>query len=454
MTTGTVTALNLADTAADLVPGGVASVHIGSGSNVTVTDTAATLDQLSAIDAANGNGLLLYTDITGTAAQLDADATGNVASGVTYIGYGTNVHVQDAATIAQLVDIDVANGYSAVPADGWLDYHAVHDTAADIMLDINGAYPLPPQLDPPPFYTSNVTVTVDDAATLGQLAQINLYNTDLHYTAVHDTVADFEADAGPGGAGYLAHATSHDVLDTSGDLATAFSGSDPAGLTLVQSAGIVDVVDPLNVDANTGTIAPLASTLNLESGQFGNLLGGLSHVAGDDTIQISKVGGEIADLGTLHDIGGNHTLVLGDNAQIGQSGQYTVDLGTSGMTTIHLEGTGDHNVTAHNGVTETFILGAQQDGGSTINGMSIETGLPTGPDKVNVDGGNHSAPFNLAPEANAAAVNANGEWFFGNNTLTYFDSTHPVALTLTLSGVTTVAVDPNDLNHDTFVVAA
>ena len=52
-TTGTVTASGITDTADNLAPAGVANSAVGSGTNVTVTD-AATIAQLTALDAANG----------------------------------------------------------------------------------------------------------------------------------------------------------------------------------------------------------------------------------------------------------------------------------------------------------------------------------------------------------------------------------------------------------------
>ena len=66
---------------------------------MTFTD-GPTYTQLSAVDALT-TGTLTYTSLSGTAAQLAANADSYVAGGV-------NITVTDAATIAQLAAIDTA----------------------------------------------------------------------------------------------------------------------------------------------------------------------------------------------------------------------------------------------------------------------------------------------------------------------------------------------------------
>ena len=96
-TTGTLTYTDVSDAAATLSTN--TGSYVASGKNVTVTN-AATIAQLTAIDAANGGGTLTYTDVS------DAAATLNTNTG-SYVASGTNVTVTNAATIAQLTAIDL-----------------------------------------------------------------------------------------------------------------------------------------------------------------------------------------------------------------------------------------------------------------------------------------------------------------------------------------------------------
>ncbi|RJR33289.1 MAG: hypothetical protein C4576_28225, partial [Desulfobacteraceae bacterium] len=511
LTTGVLTAMDLSDTAANLTAGDMASAYIVDWTNVTV-EGAATLYQLALIDVANGDGALVYSDITGLAADLAADADGTpiVPGGNVYIagaGAGTNVTVQDEATLAQLALIDAANG------DGALNYFAVSDTSFNLASDQGGylaavgdanvrvsdaatiseltaitglttgtlnyaeitdtADNLAPWDAGSSAYVASdyifdgILVTVQGEASLAQLGAIDWVNGDGQpiYTDIADTagniIDDWDAfvEFGPPGAVYVypdanvtvtAPATvgdmayidsfingglTYDIADIDFSIATAFTSVGNGGfetdLAAVQGAGQVDVVD--------FDLAPMAGTLALDSDQFGNLQAGASDLAADDTIQIN--GAEIADLGILDNVGGNGTLILGGDLD----GEYTVDLGTSGFDTIQLEGIGDHTVTARDGVTETFILGARQDGGSTIAGLGVG-------DKIDVDGADAMASFTTASQAAGALdVDAAGEWFFdGAGELTYFNSAENVALAVNLAGVTSVNTD----ELDTFTVAA
>ena len=117
--------VNLSDTAANLATD--AATNTGAGTyiplatgNVTVSD-AASITQLTAIDAALGTGTLLYTDITDIAADL-------VTNTGTYVTGSVNVTVSDAATIAQLTTID---GFTT----GTLTAATLSDSATNLNAD-------------------------------------------------------------------------------------------------------------------------------------------------------------------------------------------------------------------------------------------------------------------------------------------------------------------------------
>jgi len=185
LTTGTVTAANLTDTAANLVPGGVASVYIGNGSNVTVTGTA-TMAQLTTIDAANGAGTLAYTAIGDTGSNLAANAGGYVtgAVNVTVTGIG--------ATISQLTTIDSLT-------TGTLTYTTTNDTAANLVANAGG------------YLTGAINARVIGAATIVQLSTIDGYtNGTLTYTAIADNQAALIFNTG----GYVTGSVNVTVTDT------------------------------------------------------------------------------------------------------------------------------------------------------------------------------------------------------------------------------------------------
>ncbi|MDP3139940.1 MAG: hypothetical protein Q8N17_26835, partial [Burkholderiaceae bacterium] len=119
-TTGALTYAALSDSAANLLPSGVASSAIKSGTNVTVTGTLS-VAQHGLIDTANGSGTLTYTDLSDTAANLLP--SGVAAAAITA---GVNVTITSALSVSGLTLIDNANG------GGTLSYSALTDTADNL----------------------------------------------------------------------------------------------------------------------------------------------------------------------------------------------------------------------------------------------------------------------------------------------------------------------------------
>ncbi|MEY2666745.1 MAG: hypothetical protein RLZZ384_916, partial [Pseudomonadota bacterium] len=119
---GTVTALNIFDTAGALatnaaLTGSVISAVSNVIVNETGTNTPATLSQLAAIDVVNGNSALTYTKVSGLVS--DFFTTGTTPAELSalsdnYISSGKSVVVTDAVSIAQIIALDSKNGSGTV----------------------------------------------------------------------------------------------------------------------------------------------------------------------------------------------------------------------------------------------------------------------------------------------------------------------------------------------------
>lgn len=152
-------------------------ITLGDGTDVEVTDTTLSIEQLIAVKEIIGDGVLTYpnmTTITGAAAVLAADTT--------YISAGMNVTVADAATIAQLTTLD---GLTT----GTLTYTKMTDTAANLIANTGG------------YLTGAINTTVIGTATIAELTTIDGLTTGtLIYKAIEDDVAVLAADT----LGYVA----------------------------------------------------------------------------------------------------------------------------------------------------------------------------------------------------------------------------------------------------------
>ncbi|MFC7739188.1 DUF4214 domain-containing protein [Roseomonas sp. GCM10028921] len=154
---------------AHLASSGAGGYFVNDGITVHVT-TPASLADLEQIDAANGLAPVAVTAITDNAARLADDLEGQHSR----VADGVVVTVTDAASLAQLAAIDAANG------GGRLIYEAVRDSAARLA-DDGGTY-----------IKNGTDVVVEEAATVAELAAIDALNGDgeLVYTTLSGVVGD------------------------------------------------------------------------------------------------------------------------------------------------------------------------------------------------------------------------------------------------------------------------
>lgn len=218
-----VTAGAIVDTAANLAPGGVASIYVTSGGVVSVTD-AASIAQLSVIRSANGAGTLNYAAIQDTIANLTAPGAG------AYLATGNNlkITVSDTANIAQLTALESTPGVLVVPT-------SISDTAANLSPNGVASYHI----------NSGMPVTVVGPISIAELAAIDAANgsASVTYTALTDTLANLNANAllATNAGGYIANGINLVVTDTS--TITELAALDAKnGAGTVSGSNITDVV--------------------------------------------------------------------------------------------------------------------------------------------------------------------------------------------------------------------
>ncbi len=285
---------------------------------------------------------------------------------------------------------------------------SIVDTAAFIAGSTNAVLNLSSSV------VANTAATAAEAVTIAGFAKAVSFNTTDDLT---DLLANVTGTV-------LTEARSSGFLtlaDAAATVATALNTGN-ANLSYVRSS--VEVIDTAE------------NNLVLNADQLSNFLAGTVELSTGDALTVHAAA-QSANLGTLSSYGGNGTLNLG--AAVGTSA-YTVNLGTSGVTTINLLGSGNHDVTTSASVVETFVLGADYNGGINLRGLS------TG-DVVDLDGGNGMTAFTLQ-QINAADVNGAGEWHFGSGVLTYFDDVATATISIGLVGITNIISE----NGDTFII--
>lgn len=285
--TGALNYISVADTAANLsTVAGVASNYIVAGTNVTINDatlnTAASIAQLTAIDAANGAGLLTHTGVQDTITNLSALAA------TPYLTGGINVKVTDAASIAQLAGLDALTGRQTVAT-------AISDIAAN----------LAPANTPVAHITSGVTVNVTDAVSIAELAAIDAANgaAAVTCTTIVDTYANLAANAllAAGAGGYINGSNVNLQVLNDGSLISAqqlFALDQANGSGSVSAASITDTAANLapagvasayiaqgaSVDVTSAASIAQLAAIDVANNVNGTPAGVLTYTAVSDTI--------------------------------------------------------------------------------------------------------------------------------------------------------------------------
>ena len=367
------------------------------------------------------------------------------------INTAANIKVKVATGIAAAADLNIIDANTKAVVDAKA-VKMITGLAADITRAIRVA-----TIDT----ASNVKVTVEDEVSVAKLNQIAKFTTGAISAIVADgqvssliklaganndysmTITDEVVSARDilaidavtkvnidatnvseffGSATDIAKVLTSETIDhlTVGVTATLEAGSaNAADLIIIAESGIVPV-DATAMTTISGKVADIQTAIaTLEDTAFSN----------NYAVNLTESG----NLGVLTTFGGNHTLTVGNASKLA----VIVDLGASEFTTIHLGGTGNHVITAAENVRETFILDADQNGGSRINGLTVG-------DKVNIDGAGLIEALTGNSQA-AKAVDSAGEWGLNAGVLTYFNSVDDRAEAITLTGVTSVILLEGDV---------
>jgi DNA-binding cell septation regulator SpoVG len=428
MTTGTVTAEDLADTHQNLFsPQGVLTSYVGAGSTVTV-DGVATIAELKALVDRTGDATKVhYTSISDSLANLTStDAAAFIKSGI-------NVSIDSTAnaTVAQLAALDAANGA------GTLTYSGVTDTAANLAADAVSVGTK---------YTSNQSVVVTDAATVQQLGAINGVADDVSYDKVTDTAAHLFADAGTfivngvtvtvsdaATIAQLASIDSHtdvelvytNVTDSAANLlsdnGTYVNGSVAVTLTDIGSVA-ASTLKTIDTETTTQVDASSVATLTGDYSNISSVLGSAGiKLSGSEALILNDTAADLAGK-TLHATTSTHDVL-----NVGLASVTTNLSGLTGFEDIFLAGSnrstnaitiGDGDgVSVHAAAASTVILGSGQQSFFTS----------TGNDTVTVNAGSTfvfaaSAAANGVDLVKNFAVGSNGSALDFSNFLGLFSS--------------------------------
>jgi hypothetical protein len=388
---------NLADTAFDLLHP-INPTTVTGASLVTVTDTVAPL--LSVADAAT----LVVTDhaVFPLGYELFDTGAALVAASAATVHGALIVTVSDTMLVAQAATVHAELGVGATMV------YSLTDTAVDL------AAPTASSL-----VTAATFVTVTDTATVAQATTIHGESP----TAIYS------------------------VTDTSAHLATALSTGN-ASLAAIEHSTTIASTDI--VVANDGIAA---NNLTVNANEFVNLLAGPALLVANDTITIDGAtlnGDANVNLGTLHAFGGNTAAVHAMNLGGANNGSYTVNMGTSGESSVTMDGTGVQHITASSATTEKFSVGALNHGGSFISNLSIG-------DSIDVIGA-RTPDLATAPVASAGLVGPpppglhTGSWNFSGGVLTWWDLQTSSVEHLTLALAPGAHGLTLDANHHSFTV--
>ncbi|MFP6849949.1 MAG: calcium-binding protein [Pseudomonas sp.] len=224
---------SLADSQANLWNGNQVNAFVADGITVTVLGVAS-LQGLTAIDTANGAANVTYGTLTGSPAELTADAQLNDGRGH-YVSGSHPVIVNGEPTVYQLNTINTAAG-GIVTA-------SISGTAEDLAQLIPG--------------DNSYTVTVTDTATLSQLAAIDAATTlALNYGTVSGTASALAADSqlNSGSGKYVSGSHAITVTDEPTVLQLNIINAATVGVVSASISGTATVLSALVEGNNAYTI--------------------------------------------------------------------------------------------------------------------------------------------------------------------------------------------------------
>jgi Ca2+-binding RTX toxin-like protein len=333
-------------------------VTLPANFDATVTG-AISVQELAALNAANGTGTLAYTDVTGNAADL-------LSSG--FVTGGINVTVNDALTIAQMAALDAANGLGTITLlSGFADSYA--NLAANV-----GGY----------VAVDNVEVT-DGAITVAQAHVLQALTSgaviaDVSTTAIADLVSLNDtngADAGGVEAGNL-----FSVQMSMADIEAYAASNVTINLALDT---VIKVVN--SIAANTQAITITGDEYSREmdfsvlTGNAGNgitLNGGARHDiitgSGNDDVINGDAGNDTITGGAGDDVitggAGADVITGGAGADVITGGDGADDItGGAGVDLIDLSELVD--------ITDTVVAGLVADGIDEISNIDLFSGPGT-----------------------------------------------------------------------------
>ncbi|OHY98650.1 DUF4214 domain-containing protein [Salinicola sp. MIT1003] len=253
---------------------------VADGINVAVTG-AVSLNQLQALDSANGDGALTYTTVSGTAAELVANAKG--MDDVTYIVDGVNVVVTDSIAITEL------DGVKAEIGDGTVTAQAIEGSIAELMPDeVVIAY-----------VGEGTNVTVTGSATIEQIKAIDDKNGngDLTVSAIEDSVANLVTADGV--SGYIKDGIDVTITDaiTLAQLGSLDTANGGGALTYTTVSGTASaLVEDANSNAGAGTYVTDGKNVVVTGEASLTQLDELNNANGAGDLSYTTVSGTAAEL--------------------------------------------------------------------------------------------------------------------------------------------------------------
>jgi hypothetical protein len=399
---------------------------------VTLSDTTLAAASLNAVNLLSTGAInaASVTTLTGTNTNVLAAYTANTATTVTGLGNEAVLLSNSTITVANLNLVD-AETTGAVSTTGILDTAGNIITAGNTSISRGGV------------------VVASGVVTAAEATSLAAFDKAVSFT-VEDVISALSNSTTMSALANTEAATVT-AVDVFGGIALAFTAGNTA-LSYMQSANVDFIEETADAD------------IVLTASQLTNFLTGTAEFVDGAQVAVAGVLAtyEAINLGTIsRDIGAD-VLVIGEAAGTTGDDKVTVNLGTSGVEIVVINGIANHDVTATNGVTETFVISAENNGGIMLRNLEIGDQVVMSASHLLGAVVTLNTYSNVSRQANVLGVDgldslgvplggaALGEWHFDSGVLTYWDATATAAVSVTLVGVTNVTSD----NAGTLIVSA